>query len=30
VVTMVLTIHNQARELVCDGVHKYLVKKRPQ
>ena len=30
VVTMALTIHNQARELVCDGEHKYLVKKQPQ
>ena len=30
VVTMKLTIHNQVRELVCDGEHKYLVKKRPQ
>ena len=30
VVTMKLTIHNQAGVLVCDGEHKYLVKKRPQ
>ncbi|MFO1082681.1 MAG: MaoC family dehydratase [Reyranellaceae bacterium] len=30
VVTMKLTIHNQNGELVCDGEHKYLVKKRPQ
>ena len=29
-VTMKLTIHNQAGVLVCDGEHKYLVKKRPQ
>jgi acyl dehydratase len=27
---MKLTIHNQAGVLVCDGEHKYLVKKRPQ
>ena len=30
VVTMKLTIHNQSGTLVCDGEHKYLVKKRPQ
>ena len=30
VVTLKLTIHNQNGELVCDGEHKYLVKKRPQ
>jgi acyl dehydratase len=30
VVTMKLTIHNQSGVLVCDGEHKYLVKKRPQ
>ena len=30
VVIMKLTIHNQTGELVCDGEHKYLVKKRPQ
>ena len=30
VVTMKLTIHNQSGALVCDGEHKYLVKKRPQ
>ena len=30
VVTLKLTIHNQKGELVCDGEHKYLVKKRPQ
>ena len=30
VVTLKLTIHNQSGELVCDGEHKYLVKKRPQ
>ena len=29
-VTLKLTIHNQAGVLVCDGEHKYLVKKRPQ
>ena len=29
-VTMKLTIHNQAGVLVCDGEHKYLVRKRPQ
>ena len=29
VVTLKLTIHNQTGELVCDGEHKYLVKKRP-
>ena len=29
VVSMKLTIHNQSGELVCDGEHKYLVKKRP-
>ena len=28
--TLKLTIHNQKGELVCDGEHKYLVKKRPQ
>lgn len=28
-VTLRLTIHNQAGVLVCDGEHKYLVKKRP-
>lgn len=28
-VVMRLTIHNQARELVMDGEHKYLVRKRP-
>ena len=30
VMTLKLTIHNQKGELVCDGEHKYLVKKRPQ
>jgi acyl dehydratase len=30
VVTMKLTIHNHSGTLVCDGEHKYLVKKRPQ
>src|SRR5262249_58605644 len=30
VVGLKLTIHNQNGELVCDGEHKYLVKKRPQ
>jgi acyl dehydratase len=30
VVTLRLTIHNQAGTLVCEGEHKYLVKKRPQ
>jgi len=30
VMVMKLTIHNQKGELVCDGEHKYLVKKRPQ
>jgi acyl dehydratase len=29
VVTLKLAIHNQNGELVCDGEHKYLVKKRP-
>jgi acyl dehydratase len=29
VVTMTLTIHNQKSELVCDGMHKYLIKRRP-
>jgi len=29
VVTLKVTIHNQNGELVCDGEHKYLVKKRP-
>lgn len=29
VVAMKLTIHNQKGDLVCDGEHKYLVKKRP-
>ena len=29
-VTLRLTIHNQAGVLVCDGEHKYLVKKRPE
>ena len=28
VITMRATIHNQKRELVLDGMHKYLVKKR--
>ena len=28
-VTLRLTIHNQEGVLVCDGEHKYLVKKRP-
>ena len=28
VITMRATIHNQKRELVLDGWHKYLVKKR--
>ena len=30
VVTLKLTIHNQTGELVCDGEHKYLVRKKPQ
>ena len=30
VVTMKLTIHNQSGTLVCDGEHKYLVKRRPR
>jgi acyl dehydratase len=30
VAVLKLTIHNQKGELVCDGEHKYLVKKRPQ
>ena len=30
IMVMKLTIHNQKGELVCDGEHKYLVKKRPQ
>ncbi|MCA0305380.1 MAG: MaoC family dehydratase, partial [Proteobacteria bacterium] len=30
VVTMTLTIHNQSGTLVCDGEHKYLVKRRPR
>ena len=29
-VTLILTIHNQAGLLVCEGEHKYLLKKRPQ
>jgi acyl dehydratase len=29
VIVMRATVHNQKRELVLDGVHKYLVKKRP-
>jgi acyl dehydratase len=29
VVVMKVTIHNQARELVMEGEHKYLVRKRP-
>jgi len=29
VVTMTLTIHNQKGELVCDGTHKYLIRRRP-
>jgi acyl dehydratase len=29
VVVMTLTIHNQTGELVMDGEHKYLVRKRP-
>ena len=29
VIVMRATVHNQKRELVIDGVHKYLVKKRP-
>ena len=28
VITMRATVHNQKRELVLDGWHKYLVKKR--
>ncbi len=30
VAVLALTIHNQKGELVCDGAHKYLIKKRPQ
>ncbi len=30
VAVLKLTIHNQKGELVCDGAHKYLIKKRPQ
>ncbi len=29
VVAMRVTIHNQDRELVMDGVHRYLLRKRP-
>jgi acyl dehydratase len=29
VMVMKLTIHNQKGELVSDGEHKYLVKRRP-
>ena len=29
VIVMRATVHNQKRELVLDGMHKYLVKKRP-
>jgi acyl dehydratase len=29
VATLTLTIHNQKGELVCDGMHKYLIKRRP-
>jgi hypothetical protein len=27
---MRVTIHNQDRELVMDGVHRYLLRKRPE
>ena len=30
VAVLKLTIHNQKGELVSDGEHKYLIKKRPQ
>jgi len=30
VAVLKLTIHNQKGELVCDGEHKYLLKKKPQ
>ena len=29
VAVLKLTIHNQSGELVCDGEHKYLIKKKP-
>ena len=30
VLTLASTIHNQKRELVMEGLQRYLIKKRPQ